>query len=373
VVAFVFLPKSKKLRFDINKFDIERITRGKVEKIVTATGTINPVNIISVGSQISGKIERVYVDYNDAVKKNQRLAKLETDVLEKQLREYGSYLKQQQANLKFVELNTKRVRELYKNKYIAKSELDQAETNLVNAREEYNIAKTKYERGKTELGYAYIISPVSGIVISRDIDEGQTVAASFSAPTLFKIAEDLKRMQIETSISESDIGLVKNNENLDVKFTVDAYKNKEFAGKIKQIRLDPAVESNVVMYNVIIEINNEDSLLLPGMTAYVSIIIESAKDVLRVPNTALRFKSSKEARNAMGLEEMTRLEKDTVAAKMKSGNFAYIYVVGNGNKPRGIVVEKGIADMDYTEIKSNEINEGDAILASFLGKIKEKK
>lgn len=365
-----FFPKKNKHKFNIDKFDIELISSGNVEKVVDATGTINPVNVITVGSQISGKIEKIYVDYNSVVKKDQILAKIETDILEKGLKEMSSYLRQANSDLKYIELDTKRVRELYKNKYISKSELEQAENKLINAKENFNIAKSKYERMKTEFGYAYITSPVSGVVISRDVDEGQTVAASLSAPKLFSIAEDLKRMQIETSISESDIGMIKDKKDLKVIFSVDAYKNKYFSGKIKQIRLNPSVESNVVIYNVIIEISNEDNHLLPGMTAYVSIIIESAKNVLRIPNTVLRFKATKEVREAMGLNTLTKVEKDSLSNKMKTGNYAYIYVIGKNNKPKGVLVEKGISDITYTEVKSTEIKDGDRVISSFLEKIK---
>jgi HlyD family secretion protein len=370
VLIHYFSPKSGKVRFNPEKFDTEKVSIGNLEKIVTATGTINPVNVISVGSQVSGKIEKVYVDYNDVVKKNQKLAKLETDILEKSLKEQGSILKQSLSNLKLVELDTKRVRELFKNKYIAKTELDRAENDLINAKENYNVAKSKYERSKTELGYAYIDSPVAGIVISRNIDEGQTVAASFSAPVLFTIAENLEKMQIETSISESDIGLIKSNTGSELTFTVDAYKDRLFSGKIKQIRLNPTVESNVVVYNVIIEIDNKDGLLLPGMTAYVSIIIDSSKNALRIPNTVLRFKNSKEARAAMGLSELTKDEKDELSKKIKEG-YANIYVV-DGNKVRSVLIKKGISDITYTEIKSSEVKDGDVVISSFLGKTKGK-
>ncbi len=352
-------------KFNIKHFDVETITRGNVKKIVSATGTINPINVISVGSRVSGTIEKIYVDYNDKVKKGQKLAVLDVDALKNELNEYKSYLAQKKSQLKYVELNTKRTRELYKNKYIAKAELDQAETELVEAKENYNVAKLRYEKSKINLNYAYINSPVAGTVISRNVDEGQTVAASFSTPTLFTIAEDLSKMQIETSISEADIGLIKNNKGLKISFTVDAYKDKIFEGNIRQIRLNSTMESNVVVYNVIIDIDNNEELLLPGMTAYVSIVIDSVENVLRIPNTTLRFKATKEIRQAMGMDEMTQKEKDQLSNKYSEGNFAYIYVLENG-KPKAILVEKGISDITYTEIKSNEIREGMTVLSAYI-------
>lgn len=374
VLLFIFYPKRSKQKFNINRFDTELITRGNIRKIVTANGTINPINVISVGSQVSGKIEKIYVDYNDVVKKNQRLAKLETNILEKDLSQMKAQLNKAQSNLKLVELNTKRVRELYKNNYISKAELDEAENNLINTKEEYNIAKIQYDKSKIDLGYAYINSPTAGVVVSRSVDEGQTVASSFSTPELFAIAEDLSKMQIETSVSESDIGMIKNNKDSNITFTVDAYKNKVFNGKIKQIRLNPVIDSNVVVYNVVIETDNKDNLLLPGMTAYVSIVIDSAENILRIPNTVLRFNVSKEAREAMGMREMTKVEKDTLSKKIKTGSYAYIYVINKSTKkPFGVLVEKGINDVNFVEIKSNEINEGDLVISAYLDDKKVKK
>jgi HlyD family secretion protein len=355
-------------KFNIKNFDIETITAGNIQKVVSATGIINPINTISVGSQISGVIDKIYVDYNDVVEKGQKLALLDMDALNKEMNEYKALLKQRKSQLDYVELNTKRIRELYKNKYIAKAELDQAENALVEAKESYNIAKLRYERSKITAGYAHIDSPVSGTVISRNVDVGQTVAASFSAPTLFKIAEDLSKMQIETSISEADIGLRKDKKNLQVFFNVDAYKNKIFTGTIRQVRLNSMIESNVVVYNVIIDIDNTDGLLLPGMTAYVSIIIDSAENVLRIPNTALRFKATKETRKAMGLEEMTQEEKNELSNKYKEGNYTYIYVLDQENKPYGVLIKKGISDITYTEVKSPKIKNGMKVISAYIGK-----
>lgn len=374
VLATIFLIKILFNRgtekFNINNFDVEPISVGNVKKVVSAAGMINPINIISVGSQISGVIKKIHVDYNDVVAKGQILAVLDTDALQKELNEYASLLKQRKSQLEYIRLNANRVRELYRNKYIAKAELDQAENNLIEAQESYNIAKLRYEKAKITLGYASISSPVAGTVISRNVDEGQTVAASFSTPTLFKIAEDLSKMQIETSIPEADIGLIKDNKNLQIIFTVDAYRNKFFSGKIRQVRLDPARESNVIVYNVIIDIDNTDGLLLPGMTAYVSIIVDSVENVLRIPNTVFRFKVDKNIRKSMGLGELTQEEKDILTEKYKDGNnYAYIYVIDdNSNKPKGILVKKGISDISYTEIESDDIKEGMKVLSAYIQK-----
>ena len=373
VVKFVFFG-DKNHKFNINDFDVEFFSRGNIEKIVEATGTINPVNTVEVGSQVSGIIEKIYVDYNDVVKKGQRLAVLDTDILERDLNESLSSLKQAKSDLELKKLNTQRTRELYKNNYIAKAELDEAEAQLVTYTENYNIAKSRYEKAKTQLNYAYINSPVSGTVITRDVDEGQTVASSFSAPVLFTIAEDLTKMQIETSVSEADIGMINNDyKNIRVTFTVDAYKNKEFEGKIRQVRLGSTTESNVVVYNVIIDIDNKDGLLLPGMTAYVSLLIDSAENVLRVPNTALRFKANKKIREAMGLQPVTEEEKQELIEKYKTGKYTYIYVLDKNNNPKPMMVEKGLSDITYTEIKDDNLKVGDRIISSYLVKDDKKK
>lgn len=360
----VFGSKSK--AFNPDNFDVDTLTVGNIRKIVEATGTINPVNTVEVGSQVSGKIEEIYVDYNDVVKKGQRLAVLDTDILERDLREAISSLNVAKSNLNLARLETKRTRELYKNNYVSKSELDTAEANLVAKEESYKTAKINHEKAKINLNYAYIDSPVSGTVITRDVDVGQTVASSYSAPILFTIAEDLSKMQIETSISEADIGMIKDGKNLQVEFTVDAYPTKTFKGKIKQVRLGSTVESNVVVYNVIIEIDNENNVLLPGMTAYVSILIDSADNVLRIANTALRFKANKQVREMMGLGELTEEERQEIIAKYREGGYAYIYVLDSHGRPKGRLVQKGLSDATYTEIKSEDLKKGDRVVSACL-------
>lgn len=358
------IKKKRKLKkFDLNKFDIEKISMGNIDKVVSATGMINAKDIVKVGSQVSGIVEKVYVDYNDIVKKGQRLAKIETDVLERALKSAESSLKQSESDLKLIKLNTERIRTLYKNNYVARAELDKAENDLISAKENNNRAKIKYETAKIQLSQAYIESPVNGTIISRDVNEGQTISTGYTTPVLFNIAEDMSKMQIETSISEADIGMI--NNDLKVTFTVDAYKDRVFSGIIKQIRLVPAVEQNVVVYTVIIEINNEEKILLPGMTAYVFITIDSVKNVLRVPNTVFRFKATKQVRKVMNLKEPNQEEKNYWSRMIKDGKHVILYVIRNG-KPQAVLVEKGLGDLTYTEIKTDQLKEGDVIISSYL-------
>lgn len=350
LVGIYLLLKPTKSQFNIKDFDLDTVSIGDITKTITANGTINPVNVINVGTQVSGTIEKIYVDYNDVVKKGQRLAELDTSILTRSVNEAESSMKKTKANLDLVQLNYERTKELFKNNYIAKVELDQAETELKNAKEEYNIAKSKYDVAKINLGYAYIDSPVSGVVISREVDIGQTVASSFSAPTLFQIAEDLTKMQIETSVSEADIGSIKVGQ--DVEFTVDSYPSKIFEGKVKQIRLNPVTESNVVVYNVIIEIFNEDKLLMPGMTAYVTIPIGSVSNVKKISTISLRFNPDTRLLEIMGVKKPER----------EKGKIILYKLVGNTVVP--VQAKVGLSDLTQIEIECDDLKEGDQIISN---------
>lgn len=350
LVGMYLLLKPTKSQFNIKDFDLDIVSIGDITKTITANGTINPVNVINVGTQVSGTIEKIYVDYNDVVKKGQRLAELDTSILTRSVNEAESSMKKTKANLDLVQLNYERTKELFKNNYIAKVELDQAETELKNAKEEYNIAKSKYDVAKINLGYAYIDSPVSGVVISREVDIGQTVASSFSAPTLFQIAEDLTKMQIETSVSEADIGSIK--EGQAVEFTVDSYPSKIFEGKVKQIRLNPVTESNVVVYNVIIEIFNEDKLLMPGMTAYVTIPIGSVSNVKKISTISLRFNPDTRLLEIMGVKKPER----------EKGKIILYKLVGNTVVP--VQAKVGLSDLTQIEIECDDLKEGDQIISN---------
>ena len=361
ILFFIFKPSKNTL--NLKDFDIDTVTVGDITKTITANGTINPVNVIEVGAQVSGRIEKIFVDYNDQVKKNQRLAELDTSILKKEVGEAESVMNKAKANLDLVDLNYQRTAELFKNNYIAKVELDQAETELKNVREEYNIAKSQYERAKINLSYAFINSPVSGVVISREVDIGQTVASSFSAPILFKIAEDLTKMQIETSVSEADIGSVKEGQT--VEFTVDSYPNKVFEGYIKQIRLNPTTESNVVVYNVIIEIKNETGELMPGMTAYVTIPIGEVYDVKRIHTISLRFKPDARLLEIMGIKENLPREKGKVV----------LYKLVDKKKKiiEPVYAEIGLSDLSQIEIISDDLEDGDEIISNSVLITTEKK
>ena len=354
LVAFTYWFFSpKKEEFNIKDFDVTRVQKGDILKTITANGTINPVNVISVGTQVSGTIEKIFADYNDVVEKGQKLAELDTSILKRALGEANSVLKKAKANLDLANLNYERTKTLFKNNYIARVELDQAETELKNAKEEYNIAKSQYDVAEINLGYAFINSPVSGVIISREVDVGQTVAASFSAPTLFTIAEDLTKMQIETNVSEADIGAVKEGQN--VKFTVDTFPDRIFEGYIKQIRLNPTTESNVVVYNVIIEIDNSEKILMPGMTAYVTIPIGEVKDVNKIDIVALRFSPNERILNIMGINKPEHIRGKVI-----------LYKLEGKNKVVPVYATVGLSNLSEIEIKSDEIWEGDKIISNSI-------
>jgi HlyD family secretion protein len=350
IVAGYFYFKPAKSKFNIKDFDTETVQFGDITKIITANGTINPVSVIEVGAQVSGRIERIYVDYNDKVKKGQKLAELDTSILRKSVGEAESTLKKAKANLDLAELDYRRTKELFANNYIAKVELDQAETVLKTTREEYNIAKSREATAKINLSYAFINSPVSGVVISREVDVGQTVASSFSAPVLFEIAEDLTKMQIETSIAEADIGFIKYDQ--DVEFTVDTFPGRTFVGKVKQIRLRPTTESNVVVYNVIINIDNKEQILMPGMTAYVSIPIDEVRSIKKVNTVALRFSPTDQILEVMGIQRPERIRGKAILYKLE------------GNKVKPIYAELGLSNLSQTEVKTDELSEGDVIISN---------
>lgn len=267
------------------------IIRGDIIQTVTASGEIQPVNTINVGSQVSGTIEDIFVDYNSQVKKGDVLLKIEPSVLQSTVDEAKASLDSARAELKYAQSEFERNKSLYKDGFISRAEMEKSQTTYEQAVQAVNKAKYSYERAETNLGYATITSPVDGTVISRKVDKGQTVAASFQTPDLFEIAEDLSKMQIETAVSEADIGMLK--EGLPVTFSVDAYPNMTFKGNIQQIRLSPTNVSNVVVYTVVIDVDNADLKLMPGMTAFVTVVVAEAKDIWKTKNSALLMRSFK--------------------------------------------------------------------------------
>ncbi|MGE5174326.1 MAG: efflux RND transporter periplasmic adaptor subunit, partial [Betaproteobacteria bacterium] len=292
---------------DTPSYRTDPVTKGDIQQAVTATGTVNAVTTVQVGTQVSGTIKTLYVDFNSRVKKRQIIAQIDPSTFESQVQQAQANLFSAQANLEKAQTalaNDKKTfdrnKELLSKNLIPQSDLDTAETNYQTDKALVNSAKAQIEQAKASLDYAKqnlaytkIISPVDGVVISRNVDVGQTVAASFQTPTLFTIAQDLTKMQIDTNVAESDIGVIRVGQ--EVGFTVDAYPDTSFEGKVWQIRKAPITVQNVVTYDVVIQVNNKDLKLMPGMTANVSIVIQTRQNVLRITNAALRFRLTDKA------------------------------------------------------------------------------
>jgi len=269
-------------------FRTGEVRRGDLQVQVSATGTLNPVITVQVGSQVSGTIAHLYADFNDKVHEGQVLAQLDPTFLRAQVAQSQADLERARVQVRQAWRDSARVFPLGAEGLTSKAEVDAAQTALDAARASEWAARAALERARTNLEYATILSPIDGIVVSRDVDVGQTVAASLSAPTLFTIAQDLRQMQLEAAVDEADIGQVRRGQV--ATFTVDAFPDDRFEGRVHQIRLAPENIQNVVTYTVVIRVDNLDERLLPGMTANVSIVVDEAKDVLQVPAMALRFR-----------------------------------------------------------------------------------
>jgi HlyD family secretion protein len=269
-----------------------KVTRGDLNVVVTATGTVAADTTVQVGTQVSGTIASIYVDWNSHVRKGQVLAKLDTTYLWASVEVAESNLQKAKVTADQAKVNFERVKQLYQRNLDSQADYDQALATYEQAQADVKSAQTALDQAHINLNYATIRAPISGVIISRNVDVGQTVAASFSTPTLFTIANDLSRMQVQALVDEGDIGNVKVGQN--VTFTVDAYPTDVFRGKVTQIRLQPTTVQNVVEYTVIIEAPNPKLKLMPGMTANITINVAEAKDVLKVPTTALRFTPPRE-------------------------------------------------------------------------------
>lgn len=333
-------------------FATVNITRGDLRQVVTATGEISPVNTVSVGSQVSGTIDGLYVDYNSVVKKGDVLLTIEPSVLQASVDEAKASLISAESQRNYAKSEYERNKTLYADGFISRAEMEQSQTTYEQAEQSVNRMQSQYDRALTNLGYATITSPVDGTVISRKVDNGQTVAASFQTPDLFEIAEDLSKMQIETSVSEADIGAIKEGQS--VTFTVDAYPTQTFEGVVRQIRLSPTTTSNVVVYTVVIDVDNADLSLMPGMTAFVTIIISEKENVYKAPNAAFLVRSFDSiTENAGDATPKTHL------AIERAGERDIIFAP----------YTKGLVTATETEIISDDVRDGDKIITGRIGAV----
>lgn len=332
-------------------YETAKVERATISNSVTATGTIEPVNKVEVGTQVSGIISKIYVDYNSIVKKGQVIAELDKINLESELASAKANLASSKSELDYQETNYKRMKALHDKGFISDDDFDIADLSYKKAKEAYLVQLQTVQKAQTNLGYATITSPIDGVVLSKDVEEGQTVAASFSTPTLFTIARDLTDMQVVANVDEADIGNVRDGQR--VTFTVDAYPDDTFEGRVKQVRQQGEEESNVVTYEVVISAPNNDLKLKPQLTANVNIYTEEIENVVSVPAKALRFSPSKEMMND--------------GEKIKDCNATNKLWIKEANILKAYPVKTGITNGIRTQILEG-VKEGTAVITNAKAK-----
>ena len=342
------------------------ITRGPITQAVTATGTLNPVVTVQVGSQVSGNIAKLFVDFNSPVKAGQVVAQIDPALFQATVTQAEGDLANAQATLELAKINAKRTQELFAKKTSSQADVDQATATLHQSEANVKIKQGALDKVRTDLEHCTITSPIDGGVISRSVDVGQTVAASLQAPIIFAIANDLTKMQIDANVAEADVGVVKIDQNVD--FTVDAFPMQTFHGKVVQVRNAPITVQNVVTYDTVIGVSNPDLKLKPGMTANVSIVIEHKDDVLQIKNAALRYRPPDatlvETRRT-GTSRMGRPAQGR-SGGVSEGTERTVYVLPSGaGRPQSAQIKTGISDGVLTEVVEG-LKEGDRVVTAEL-------
>lgn len=356
-----FMPKTSSAA---GRYSTVQVERGAITQSVAANGTLNPVVLVSVGSQVSGIVKKLYADFNGKVKADQILLELDPTLNRAQLQQSEANLASAQASLDLAQANEARTRGLFAQEYVTRQDLDVAVQVLKAARAQFDIAQAQVVRDRRNLDNTVIRSPVSGVVVSRLVDVGQTVAASLQTPTLFQIAQDLSHMQIDTSYAEADVGNIRVGQH--ASFRVDAFPNRTFHGEVRQVRLNPTTQQNVVTYDVVVSVDNQDQALLPGMTAYVNIVIAQRSDVLTVPNAALRFRPSDAgARTDKATQNSGDKPKGQARNKDNAIPMGTVYILEKG-QPKAVRISVGITDNRSTEVLEGEIKAGDAVIVEDL-------
>ncbi len=332
-----------------NPYLTRTLDRGDIIRTISANGTLMPVVLVNVGTQISGTVARLHADFNDQVKIGQILAELDPALLQAQLQQSSANLLSAQTQYNITKSKLERHHMLYEKGFISAEGLDVVTQELDAAYAQLAVSRAQVERDRANLNYSIIKSPISGVVIARDVDIGQTVAANFQTPVLFQIAKDLREMQINISVSEADIGLLRTDQP--ISFTVDAYQNRTFFGIVKQVRLNPTIQENVVTYNVVAMVNNDEGALLPGMTANIHFVVDQRQNVLRVSNAALRYQPEDiESAGSTGSRPYSRSDGQTTLYRLVDGKRAAVPVI------------TGITDGNFTEIVTDELREGDIVI-----------
>jgi HlyD family secretion protein len=375
-----------------------KLERGDISVVVTATGSLSADTTVQVGTQVSGTIARLFVDFNSVVKKGQVIAIIDTTFLWTQVEDAEAGLQKAVAQSNQTQRDFSRIQDLFKKNLASQADYDAAKTNYESAVAQQRSARAALDRARINLKYATIRAPIAGVVISRNVDVGQTVAASLAAPTIFVIANDLTKMQVQASIDEADIGKIRVGQN--VKFTVDAYPDLQFQGKVGQVRLQPNVVQNVVNYTVIIEAPNPDLKLMPGMTATITVLVDRRDDVLKLPSLALRFQPSASELEALrgssqhdttrfkGMSGRTPSEDSARVAEMRSrwpaqqgqrspgaggeagkggsSGRTRIWVLDANRKLKPVPIRLGLSDGMYSEILGSPLKEGDEVVVGVI-------
>lgn len=341
-----------------DRFRTVTVDKGAIVQLVVATGTLKATAQVNVGSQLSGTIAKINADFNQAVKAGEVLAEIDSAQFRSSLKQAQANLASAVANLELARSNEERNRSLVQQQFIARQQLDATTQQREAAQAQVDVARAQVERAQTDLANTVIRSPVSGVVVDRQVDVGQTVAASFQTPNMFVIARDLSQMEIHASVSEADVGGMR--ERLPAEFRVDAFFDRKFSGAVRQIRLNPKSEQGVVTYNVVITADNRDRVLLPGMTARVDIVAARKDGVLKIANAALRFRPDEDdekKKGGKGEEKIVGLAVNDPAADRAPR----VHRLRDG-KPERVDVKTGISDGRFTELLSGALNEGDKLV-----------
>ncbi|MDL2355961.1 MAG: efflux RND transporter periplasmic adaptor subunit [Pseudomonadota bacterium] len=382
--AAAYLHSQREKPIPESKYRTAAVDQGNITQTVTATGTINPVALINVGSQVSGTVVDLKADFNDHVKKGQVLLKLDPTIFNAQIRQVEASLASAQASMRLAQSNFERNQRLVAQNYVSALTLDQSRRELDVAKANIKLAEAQLARSQADLDNSVIRAPIDGVIIKRTIDLGQTVAASFTTPNLFQIARDLTKMQIDTSVSEADVGALKDGQP--ARFVVDAYPDREFDASMRQFRLAANVVANVVTYNVVLDVENKQELLKPGMTAQVRLVVGNRENVLRIPTAALRFRLSDE-------EAEKELKKQKAAAKPSASASAAasaalptpaddddlsfhskneaqrqfkIYKLDAKNQAVPVDIKVGLSNFRYTEVLGGNLKKGDKVVTRTL-------
>ncbi|MFN7397546.1 MAG: efflux RND transporter periplasmic adaptor subunit [Sandaracinobacter sp.] len=338
------------------RFQITEVATGNLTEEISANGTINPVRVVNVGSQVSGTVEKLYVDFNDRVKAGQVLLELDPRLFRAALQQSQASLANSEAQAALAEANRRRAAELRKQDFISQQDYEQTVATARSQAAQVQSARARVAQDQANLNFSIIVAPVSGVIINRKIDIGQTVAAAFQTPELFSIAQDLTQMQIEALVGEADVSRVQLGQK--VSFTVDAYNDRQFSGTVSQVRLNPSTQQNVVTFTVVVDVPNPDGALLPGMTVNARFLVKEHKGVLLVPNAAMTWKPKDWTRQ----QAAEKAKSGVTASKPQSGFGTTIFVLGADGKPQPRRIRLGAADAENSIVLGGELKAGDKVI-----------